>query len=136
MGVHFLNAQEGRGLNPQHIQRKIGPRKKVLFTMVSLLIPKLHTCPWAAQVADKAWSEADGGLITLGSLFMSLGEKNSLNGENPGIEESCFVSLKYHSSLVHLLKVRCQPLTFATKTCLFNGSHRLEFVLSCCDRSC
>lgn len=77
-GSIFSMRRKARGLNPQHIQRKIGPRKKVLFTTVSLLIPKLHTCP-GGPGGKQGSSEADGGLTTLGSLFMSLRERNSLN---------------------------------------------------------
>lgn len=78
MGVHFLNAQGGLGLNPRHIQRKIGPEKGIVNHGQFVNSQTAHL-PWAAQVADKAWSEADWGLITLRSLFMSLGERNSLN---------------------------------------------------------
>lgn len=63
MGVHFLNAQGGWGLNLQHIQRKIGPPKGIVNHGQFANSQTAHL-PWEAQVADKAWSEVDGGLIT------------------------------------------------------------------------
>ena len=77
MGVHFLNAQGGPGLNPQHIQRKIGPKKGIVNRGEFVNVQTAHL-PWAAQAADEAWLEADWRLIAFGSLFTSLGERKSL----------------------------------------------------------
>lgn len=58
MGVHFLSAQGGLGLNPQHLPRKIGPGKGIVNRGQFVNAQTAHL-PCTAQVAKKAWLEAD-----------------------------------------------------------------------------
>lgn len=77
MGVYFLSAQGGLGLNPQRLPRKIGPGKGIVNRGQFVNAQTAHL-PCTAQVAEKAWLEADRGSVTSGSLFTSLGERKSL----------------------------------------------------------
>lgn len=81
MGVHFLNAQGGLWINPPTYPEKNRPQKKDIVNSGQFVHVQTAHLPWETQVADKAWLEADWGLITLDSLFMSLEERNGLNWE-------------------------------------------------------